>query len=71
LVGAVFFDFGVDVEDLAVMHRQIIKSLCEKKTNLDYVADEIWQDFVLLDLLTVVTNLLFHDALLMLESQRL
>ena len=35
------------------------------------VAYEVWQDFILLDPLAVVTNLLLHNALLVLETERL
>jgi hypothetical protein len=34
------------------------------------ISNKIWQDFILLDLLSVVANLLFHNALLMLALSR-
>ena len=39
---------------------------CGTCTHLYDVADKIWQDLVLLDLLAVLPDLLLHDVLLML-----
>ena len=38
--------------------------------HLNNVADEIWQDLVLFDLLPVIANFLHHGRLLMLQSLR-
>ena len=38
-------------------------------TYLNNVADKIWENFVLLNLLTILPNLLLHDVLLMLQTQ--
>jgi hypothetical protein len=43
----------------------------QEATHLDYVPNKIRQNLVLLDLLAVLTNLFFHDVLLVLQPRRL
>lgn len=41
------------------------------RTYLDDVSNQVWQNFVLLDLLAVLPNLLLHDILFVLQAESL
>ena len=64
-VRAVLFAFRLEVENLS--GALVVVSLIEMgRTHLYDVSNKIRQNFVLLDLFTIVSNLLFHNVLFML-----